>query len=103
MKKKLAILSLIVAITTFSTVSLNASYASDYKASNEKAPLITQNAGASVEPQAVASLARKAVVYGKAAYEASKDALREVTRNGSLLGTGVSSSDVENVDVIFDK
>ncbi|MFB5676650.1 hypothetical protein ACE3NQ_19255 [Paenibacillus terreus] len=103
MKKKLTILSLVVAITTFSTVSLGASYASDYKVSDEKAPLISQSASASVEPQALASLARKAVVYGKAAWEANKDALREVTRNGSLLGTGVSSSDVENVDVIFDK
>ncbi|MGG4221594.1 hypothetical protein ABEW32_25655 [Paenibacillus jamilae] len=105
MKKKLTILSLALAISAFSTVSLSASYASDYDVSSENSsPLISANAnGAAVEPQAIASLARKAVQVGKAAYEANKDALREATRLGSLLGTGVSSSDVENADVIFDK
>ncbi|MGW8956282.1 hypothetical protein [Paenibacillus sp. NPDC055715] len=105
MKKKLTILSLAVAIAAFSTVSLSASYASDYNVPNGNSPLISANAnGASIEPQAIVSLARKAVVYGKAAYKANKNALREATRLGSLLGgTGVSGSDVENADVIFDK
>lgn len=105
MKKKLTILSLALAITAFSSVSLSASYASDYDVSSENSsPLISANAGDStVEPQAIANLARRAWQVGKSAWDANKDALREATRLGSLLGTGVSSSDVENTDVIFDK
>ncbi|WP_025679020.1 hypothetical protein [Paenibacillus massiliensis] len=104
MKKKWKILSFVVVVTAFPTLSLTASYASGYQSVSTVANVNIQNASkASVEPQAIASLARKAWVVATEAYKANKDALREVTRLGSLLGTGVSSTDVDNADVIFDK
>ncbi|MNI33510.1 hypothetical protein D3C73_874650 [compost metagenome] len=109
MKKKFVTICLSLGILSFSSFAVHSSsntnnnipYVSSYQDG-----VVVADAGGAVPEAKVAAAVKVATTVGKAVYNSAKEALREVTRNASLLVYGTNTTndvELEELDQIFDR
>ncbi|MFD2703480.1 hypothetical protein ACFSVM_23880 [Paenibacillus shunpengii] len=105
MKRKVIAIALSLGIFSLGAFTINASYSAGGSKTEAVGSNVNEsglNAVAAVPEVALASAVSKATFYVTEAYKANKDALNQVLFLGSLFGTEVVDTNLQETDEIFD-